>query len=258
MAGTERRVSRVWNDGAAYDMVVPEPVAGLAGVPAMTAVAERMRALDALAARPGTGTQVRALLAVECLSSRQVTRMSAAGSAGSRPVGDGQLRRFTRACAAGVAAEQLGPAELRRAHRAVVPGGGTVRSGTVWVGGVPTPPRAEFVPPPPEDLGRLLADLGAFLMRDDLCPVAQVAIGYAQLVVIHPFRDGNGRVGRWLLQVMPRRRGLVHELVAPMGLYFLANAPAYMAAHAAFRAGDLERWCSFFGDAVIRCSAATE
>ncbi len=60
----------MWNDGAAYDMVVPEPVAGLAGVPVMTAVAELMRTLDALAARPGTGAQVRALLAVWCLCRR--------------------------------------------------------------------------------------------------------------------------------------------------------------------------------------------
>lgn len=258
MAGTERRVSRLWKDGTAYEMIVPEPVGGLVGAPAMVEVADRMRLLDTAASRPGARGRVRALLGVECLSSRQLTGLMGGRSARRGQVDDRQLRRFTRACEAGVAAGRIGVPELCGAHRAVAPGGGTPRSGTVWIGGVPTPARAQFVPPPAEELGRLLADLAAFLARDDLCPVVQTAVGYAQLVLIHPFSDGNGRLGRWLLQVQPRRRSLVRALVAPMGLYFLAHAPAYMAAHAAYRDGDLDRWCAFFGDAMVRCSAAAE
>lgn len=256
MAGIERRVTRVWKDGTRYDMLVPALVGDLVGAPTLTAAADGMRLLDAVAGRAGTRARVRALLGVECLSSRQIAALAAGRVVAPGHVGDEQLRRFTRACADAVTARRIGPDELRRAHRAVAPGGGTVRTGVVWIGGVPTPARAQFVPPPVEELDRLLADLAAFLDREDLCPVTQVAIGYAQLVLIHPFTDGNGRLGRWLLQVMPRRRGLVRDLVAPMGLYFLANAAAYRAAHAAYRAGDVDRWCAFFADSVLRCSTA--
>ena len=78
-----------------------------------------------------------------------------------------------------------------------------------WIGGrLNSPIDARFIPPPEDDVPRLVADLATFLNRDDLPAVAQAAIAHAQFETIHPFLDGNGRVGRCLIHVVLRRRGV--------------------------------------------------
>ena len=255
VVGTERLIRRVWSDGTRYEMTVPAPIGDLTAAPVLSGAADRLRALDNVAGQAGARARLRALLGVESLPSGQLRALAEGRAVAPDRAGDRRTRRFVQACDLGVAARELGAEQVRGAHRAVLPGGGAMRTAPVWVG-ASAPGRAQFVPPPVEELGRLLADLTVFLARDDLCPVAQVAIGYAQLMVIHPFRDGNGRVGRWLLQVQPRRRGLVAHLVAPLGLYFFANSPAFIAAHAAYRDGDVAGWCAFVDEAVHRCAEA--
>ena len=84
---------------------------------------------------------------------------------------------------------------------------GIVRDEQNWIGGSDfSPAGAEFIPPPPDAVGHLLTDLVAFLSRDDLSPTQQAAIAHAQFETIHPFADGNGRVGRCLIHVVYRRR----------------------------------------------------
>ena len=68
-----------------------------------------------------------------------------------------------------------------------------------WIGGGRTPRLARYVPLPPGLVPGLMDDLFAFLHRDDLHPVAQAAIAHAQFESIHPFTDGNGRIGRALM-----------------------------------------------------------
>lgn len=85
---------------------------------------------------------------------------------------------------------------------------GVVRDKQNWIGGNDyNPVGATYVPPPPEHLGELLEDLCAFIARDDVAPVAQAAIVHAQFENIHPFADGNGRVGRALIYTVLSRRG---------------------------------------------------
>src|SRR5439155_1398021 len=80
------------------------------------------------------------------------------------------------------------------------------------------PGRADFVPPPPESVPALMDDLCAFVNRADLPAVVQAAVAHAQFETIHPFADGNGRVGRALIHVVLRRRGLAPRYVPPVSL----------------------------------------
>lgn len=83
---------------------------------------------------------------------------------------------------------------------------GLFRTVQNWIGPTNNPNYAVFVPPPPAELPRLIEDLAAFTNRTDLSPTIQAAIAHAQFEGIHPFVDGNGRVGRCLVGVIIRRR----------------------------------------------------
>src|SRR3990170_1510128 len=83
---------------------------------------------------------------------------------------------------------------------------GTFRREQNWLGGrLTTPADARYVPPPEDEVESLMLDLVYFMNRDDLPAVAQAAIAHAQFETIHPFVDGNGRVGRALIHVLLRR-----------------------------------------------------
>jgi Fic family protein len=126
---------------------------------------------------------------------------------------------------------------------------GQFREEVSWIGGS-TPPTAEFVGPPHPYVKPLLRDLCEFMNRDDIPPVAQAAIAHAQFETIHPFGDGNGRVGRCLIHVLFRRRGLAPRYVPPISLVLGANKDAYIAGLEGFRAGKDEEWIVQFARAV--------
>lgn len=126
---------------------------------------------------------------------------------------------------------------------------GRFREETSWIGGN-APPTAEYVGPPHPYVKPLLADLCRFMNRDDIPSVAQAAIAHAQFETIHPFGDGNGRVGRCLIHVLFRRRGLAPRYVPPISLVLGANKDAYIAGLEGFRAGDEEEWIVQFARAV--------
>lgn len=126
---------------------------------------------------------------------------------------------------------------------------GKFREEASWIGGS-TPPTAEYVGPPHSYLKPLLGDLCEFMDRDDIPPVVQAAIAHAQFETIHPFGDGNGRVGRCLIHVLFRRRGLAPRYVPPISLVLGANKDAYVAGLEGFRAGKEEEWMVQFARAV--------
>jgi Fic family protein len=95
-----------------------------------------------------------------------------------------------------------------------------------------------------------LGDLCEFMDRDDIPPVAQAAIAHAQFETIHPFGDGNGRVGRCLIHVLFRQRGLAPRYVPPVSLVLGANKDAYVAGLEGFRADEEEEWIVQFARAV--------
>lgn len=115
-------------------------------------------------------------------------------------------------------------------------GPGRVRSEQNWIGGSSyNPCAAAFVPPPPECVGALLDDLIAYLNGDEHPPLVQAAIAHAQFETIHPFIDGNGRVGRALIHVVLRRRGLTPRFVPPISLVLATWATSYITGLTAFR-----------------------
>ncbi len=133
---------------------------------------------------------------------------------------------------------------------------GELRDTQNWIGGnAYNPGRADFVPTPPERVKDLMHDLVAFMNRTDLPPVVQAAIAHAQFETIHPFADGNGRVGRALIHVVLRRRGLAPRYVPPVSLVLAADARAYVAGLTAFREDRAADWILLFAEAIERAAA---
>ena len=128
---------------------------------------------------------------------------------------------------------------------------GAVRTELNWIGGGSFGPKdAEYIPPPPEEVLRLLEDLVAFSARTDLTPVALAALAHAQFEVIHPFVDGNGRVGRALLQqLLIKRAGL--DAPVPVSVPWSRDTDRYIAGIRSFQDGDAESWLLFAAWSVI-------
>ena len=94
---------------------------------------------------------------------------------------------------------------------------GRLRDMQNWIGGSDHSPRgALYVPPPPETVADYLADLLDYANRDDVPTLVQAAIAHAQFESIHPFTDGNGRIGRALINTVLRRRGATTRVVIPL------------------------------------------
>lgn len=107
---------------------------------------------------------------------------------------------------------------------------GAVRTTQNWIGGYDSNPcTAGFVPPPPEEVGALLEDLVAYMNDDEHQPLLQAAMVHHQFEVIHPFGDGNGRVGRALIHAVLRRRGLAPRYLPPVSLVLSTRSKQYVA-----------------------------
>jgi Fic family protein len=133
-----------------------------------------------------------------------------------------------------------------------------VREEQNWIGGrLGNPSDAAFVPPPEDLVMSLLEDLVTFLGRDDLPAVAQAAVAHAQFETIHPFIDGNGRVGRALIHVVLRRRGAAARFVPPVSIVLAARPAAYVDGLVAFREGRVADWIASFATAAARAAAAS-
>lgn len=129
---------------------------------------------------------------------------------------------------------------------------GVIRDEQNWVGGSAfSPAGAEYIPPPPERVDELLEDLIAFVNRDDLPVAMQAAIAHAQFETIHPFIDGNGRVGRCLIHVICRRRGLATAVVPPISLVLATRAKEYVGGLSEYRFAEMTEWLVFFAVATI-------
>jgi Fic family protein len=131
---------------------------------------------------------------------------------------------------------------------------GRLREEPGWIGGT-TPLDAAFVPPPAEHVGELLDDLVLFANRGDLPAVAQAAIAHAQFEAIHPFGDGNGRVGRALIGWVLRRRAVIDRVVPPISPMLALERGAYLAGLRAFQDGRLDAWVSWFAEIAIAAAA---
>jgi Fic family protein len=135
---------------------------------------------------------------------------------------------------------------------------GRLREEQNWIGGrLNSPLDARYVPPPEDLVGPLMDDLTAFLARDDLPAVAQAAIAHAQFETIHPFIDGNGRVGRCLVHVVLRRRGVAPRFVPPVSIVLAARPAAYVDGLVGFREGRVADWVASFAAATAAAAEAS-
>lgn len=159
------------------------------------------------------------------------------------------------------AAERFGIPEITAIHRKLLERAenkhiaGRIRVEQNWIGGNDfNPCGADFVPPPPEDVERLLTDLCDAINDDLLPPLVQAALVHAQFETIHPFLDGNGRTGRALIQVILRRRGVAPSYIPPISVALAAAKARYIDGLTAFRGNDVSRWIAHFAGAAAQAA----
>jgi Fic family protein len=130
---------------------------------------------------------------------------------------------------------------------------GRFRTGQNWIGGNDyNPCGADFVPPPVEEVPRLLEDLCEAVNSDLLPPLVQAALVHAQFETIHPFDDGNGRVGRALIHVVLRRRGVAPAYIPPISIVLAAARDRYIHGLTRFRGNGVVEWIEHFAAAAGR------
>ncbi|HMI81573.1 MAG TPA: Fic family protein [Solirubrobacterales bacterium] len=169
------------------------------------------------------------------------------------------IRALERAVDLAATVEGFEREHLLEIHRILLEGtrdehlGGELRREQNWIGGAASSPHnAEFIPPPPGLVRELVDDLCEFCNRVDLPAAIQAAIAHVQFETIHPFVDGNGRVGRALILAVLRRRGVAQTYLPPVSLALAGNADRYVAGMTSWRLGEEEDWYEIFAEALFR------
>ena len=277
-----------------YDAYLPDPLAdrdfALSGeVAADVAAAEAVlvRLDESTTALAGARSFARLILRAESVASSRIEGLVVGGrrllrADAARRLGNDPRDRTAEEVLANIDAMSMGveavgpgdpiePAVLLEMHRLLLAGtpleehGGRLRDQQNWIGGSGyNPCAAAFVPPPPEVVEDLFDDLCAFASADAWPPLVQAAITHAQFETIHPFVDGNGRVGRALIQLVLRRRGLGLRVQPPISLVLATWSSAYVAGLTATRyvgppdsadASDgFDRWVALAAAACLRAA----
>ncbi|HEY8518073.1 MAG TPA: Fic family protein [Candidatus Binatia bacterium] len=159
------------------------------------------------------------------------------------PVSVRLIREIHAELMQGVRGGGLAPGELRTSQNWIGPAGCTLANAT-------------FVPPPPHEVPQALADLEKFLHDDVGLPgLIQVGLAHAQFETIHPFLDGNGRMGRLLITFLLTEKQLLKKPVLYLSHYFKQRRAEYYDRLQAVRdAGDWEDWLAFFLEGVMHVS----
>ncbi len=129
---------------------------------------------------------------------------------------------------------------------------GSFRTIQNWIGAPGSPiQHAIYVPPPPESLSDCLNEWERFLHDDSLPPLVHAALAHAQFEAIHPFIDGNGRIGRLLIALQLVARDVLPAPLLPLSAAFEATRPDYYG-HllAVTQRGEWEAWLHYFLAAV--------
>ncbi|MBP1207499.1 Fic family protein [Duganella sp. 1411] len=137
---------------------------------------------------------------------------------------------------------------------------GQLRRTQNWIGGS-RPGNAAFLPPPPEQIPRLLGDLERFIHTEprQLPPLVIIALIHAQFETIHPFLDGNGRIGRLLITALLEHWDLLKEPLLYLSGYLKRNQTEYYRLLSATRTdGNWEAWVDFFLVGVAEAAAEAE
>lgn len=156
---------------------------------------------------------------------------------------------------------------LREAHRLLLDGArghgkqpGELRRSQNWIGGT-RPGNAVFVPPPPDRVPALLADMERFIhdAAQPLPPLVKTALVHLQFETIHPFLDGNGRIGRLLIAALMEQWALLPEPLMYLSGYMKQHQAEYYRRLSNVRTeGDWEGWVAFFLEGVAVAAQEAE
>jgi Fic family protein len=162
----------------------------------------------------------------------------------SLPVSVRLIREIHAQLMHGVRGEHLTPGELRTSQNWIGPGGCTLRE-------------AVFVPPPPHEVSSHMGELETFLHMDtDLPLLVKIGLAHAQFETIHPFLDGNGRLGRLLITFLLCERGVLNKPVLYLSHYFKRHRQQYYEELQSVRdLGTWEQWLVFFLRGVAEVGA---
>ncbi len=161
----------------------------------------------------------------------------------SLPVSVRLIREIHAKLLQGVRGSHLTPGELRTSQNWIGPAGCTLNE-------------ASFVPPPPTDAQEALGALEHFLHAEDSLPLLiKIGLAHAQFETIHPFLDGNGRVGRLLITFLLCEKHVLDKPVLYLSHYFKRHRQSYYDHLQAVRdAGAFEEWLEFFLTGVLEVS----
>ncbi|HKU17724.1 MAG TPA: Fic family protein [Candidatus Saccharimonadales bacterium] len=156
------------------------------------------------------------------------------------PVSVRLIREIHAELLQGVRGGRLQPGELRRSQNWIGPPGCTLAT-------------ANFVPPPYEEVPRVLGEWETFLHEDaSLPPLVKIALAHVQFETIHPFLDGNGRVGRLLITFLLTECGVLHKPVLYLSHFFRQHRQSYYDHLQSVRdRGEWEAWLAFFLRGII-------
>lgn len=146
---------------------------------------------------------------------------------------------------------------IRDTHRVLMIGGrgghqtpGEFRRTQNWIGGT-RPGTARFVPPPPHELIRVLGELEKFIIDGNATPIIKAGLAHAQFETIHPFLDGNGRIGRLLITMILCSEQTIAQPFLYLSLYFKQHRDDYYAALQRVRTdGDWEGWMAYYLEGI--------
>lgn len=220
----------------------------------VTAMADRRADGDSRGASPELAPLASVLLRTESASSSEIEGVTAGARALALAAIDARSGPNAQLVTANVTAmrravelsDDISNDSILAAHEALMTGHeyaapGRFRAEQVWIGNTALSPHtASFVPPHHTRVAANMDDLIMFTQRADLPVLAQVAVAHAQFETIHPFNDGNGRVGRTLVHAMLRRSDVTRRMTVPVSAGLLTDTAAYFRALTAYRDGDVE------------------
>jgi len=160
------------------------------------------------------------------------------------PVSARLLREIHTRLLQGVRGGHRAPGEFRKIQNWIGPKGATIQEAT-------------FVPPPPILVPETVTELERFLhTKDNLPALVKIGLAHAQFETIHPFLDGNGRLGRLLITLLLCEQGILQEPVLYLSHYLKRHRQQYYDRLQAVRdEGDWESWLRFFLDGVRTVAA---
>lgn len=232
----------------------------------VTAIAQRRAAREGDDVATELAPLAAVLLRTESASSSEIEGVTAGARALAMAAIDAKAGPNAQLVTANVTAMQsaieladdISVETLLAAHQALLDGHayaapGQLRDQQVWIGSnALSPHTASFVPPHHTRVPAALDDLISFVRRVDLPVLAQVAIAHAQFETIHPFNDGNGRVGRTLVHAMLRHSGVTRTLTVPVSAGLLTDTSSYFEALTDYREGYVETIIRQFINASFR------